>query len=179
MTRRTRPWGAAVVVLLLTGSCADVEARVLPGCEDVERLAIIAQSVPDASYVPCLATLPAGWTFEGLAVSDTGTEIHLESDRSDRGVRIELRDRCDASAATPIAPRDEGVRTYQAVDSIDPRVAGRVLDVFPGGCVVTTYDFERGRHVPLVAELGQVVGLRSRIELRQEVQQRLGVTLDP
>jgi len=179
VTRSARaPWAAALL-LLLAGSCADVEERLLPDCTDVARLAIVAQSVPDAAYVPCVAGLPAGWTFEGIEVSDAGAELRLESDRNDRGVRVELRDRCDATDATPIAPRDEGVRTYQVIAAISPRVVGRVLDVFPGGCVITSYDFVRGRHVALVAELGQVVGLRTRLELSQELRSRLGITLDP
>ncbi|HSJ44833.1 MAG TPA: hypothetical protein VK923_09150 [Euzebyales bacterium] len=36
-------------------------------------------SVPDAAYVPCIADLPAGWSFTRLDVSDEGTTIDLES----------------------------------------------------------------------------------------------------
>ena len=90
--RRIGQVGLLVALAVVGGSCADIEERVLPDCADVERLAIVAQSVPGASYVPCIASLPAGWTFEGLEVSDDGTVVHLESDRSDRGVRVELRE---------------------------------------------------------------------------------------
>jgi hypothetical protein len=183
VTRRRRPpVTVAVLVLVLAAaltSCADPTEVARPDCDDAGRLAVIAQSVPEAAYVPCVATLPAGWSFAGLDVTDAGTTIHLESDRSDRGVRIQLRDGCDTDAATPIAPRDQGVRTHHLVESVDPRFSGRFLDAFPGGCVVSSYDFERGRHVPLVAELQEAVGLRSRLELRQELRSRFGITLDP
>jgi hypothetical protein len=65
------------------------------------------------------------------------------------------------------------------VDSIDPRYAGQLLDVFPGGCVTVDYDFERGRHVALVTELQAVVGLFTRLELRQALAADLDVRLDP
>lgn len=167
-----------VAAALLTTSCGDVSEQVLPSCDDPSRLAILAQSVPEAAYVPCVATLPPGWSFAGLHVTDDGARIDLESDRSERPVRIRLRDRCGVAGATPIAPRDEGVRTLHAVTSITPRVAGRLLDVFPGGCIVTEYDFDRGAHVPLFAELQQAVGLRSRLEVRQEVEDRFDIRLD-
>lgn len=64
-------------------------------------------------------------------------------------------------------------------DSIDPRYAGQLLDVFPGGCVTVDYDFERGRHVALVTELQSAVGLFTRLELRQALAADLDVRLDP
>ena len=151
----------------------------MPRCEPNARLAILAQSVPSAAYVPCVRALPAGWSFEGLDVADGGASLTLASDRADREVHVELAPTCDVAEATPIAPSDEGVRTYHLVESIDPRYAGRLFDVFPGGCVISTYDFERGPHVALVTELQQAVGLFSRRELRQGIDADLGVRLDP
>lgn len=177
MTSAPRRLATTAVALLLLGSCAASE-EVAPRCDATRRLAILAQSVPGASYVPCLDVLPAGWTFEGLDVGDDGATIHLESDRAEEPVAIELRRRCDATGATPIPPRDAGVRTYHAVRSLDPRVTGTFTDVFPGGCVQSTYDFDRGAHISLVAELQQVLRLRSRIELRQELRDQVGISLD-
>jgi len=173
----------AVLVVLLgittVGGCTSAPGQAMPGCEPGPRLGILAQSVPDAAYVPCIAELPTGWTFEGLDVDDTGATISLVSDRADRGVEIDLVASCDVALATPIAPSDEGVRTYHLVESIDPRFAGRLLDVFPGGCVVSSYDFERGPHVALVTELQEAVSLFSRRELRQDLEADLGISLDP
>lgn len=143
------------------------------------RLAILAQSVPEAAYVPCISELPPGWTFEGLQVDDDDATFSLESDRADREVRVGLASSCDIAEATPITPSDEGVRTYHRVDSIDPRYAGQLLDVFPGGCVTVDYDFERGGHVALITELQAAVALFPRLELRQALSADLGVRLDP
>jgi hypothetical protein len=168
----------AVLALLLAG-CAEDGSSLMPRCRADQRLALVAQSVPGASYVPCVAELPAGWSFADLDVDDDGSTITLESDRADRGVDVSLKPACDLGRATPIAPSDEGVRTYQRVDAISPRYVGRVIDVFPGGCVEASYDFERGPHVALVTELQQAMGLYSRRQLRQELKADLGITLDP
>lgn len=174
-----RATAGLVAATLILGGCAAGTGGAAPRCEPGMRLATLAQSVPEAAYVPCVEELPAGWTFEGLHVDDDGATMTLESDRADREVRVELAESCDTAEATPITPSDEGVRTYHRVDSIDPRYAGQLLDVFPGGCVAIDYDFERGRHVALVTELQAAVGLFTRLELRQALATDLDVRLDP
>jgi hypothetical protein len=169
---------AALVIAATQTGCAD-GGETIPECRADSRLAIIAQSVPDAAYVPCIRELPTGWSYAGIDVADDGTTISLESDRADRRIDVTLTDSCDVGSATPIAPTDEGTRTYQLVESIDPRYAGSFIDVFPGGCIVATYDFERGAHVALVTDLQRAVDLFSRRQLRQELQADLGVSLDP
>lgn len=180
MTRRTRLLEAALAVVL-GGACTAVVVPIgpPPRCEPSPRLAIIAQSVETAAYLPCIADLPPGWSFTRLDVSDAGTRISLASDRADQAVEVELVPSCNVRGATPIEPSDEGVRTYNRVETIDPRFSGKTLDVFPGGCVVTSYSFERGPHVALIAELTDAVGLFSRRELRQGLEVELGVKLDP
>lgn len=177
--RFARLLGVAAVAIGLLSACAEDGSSFMPRCSAHQRLAVVAQSVPDASYVPCVAELPAGWTFEDLDVDDEGATITLESDRADRVVDVTLSPSCSLGDATPIAPSDEGVRTYQRVDAISPRYAGRVIDVFPGGCVTAVFDFERGPHVALVTEMQEAVGLYSRRQLRQELNAELGITLDP
>lgn len=178
MTPR-RTGAVSVSAALLLGGCALATGGAAPRCEPGMRLATLAQSVPDAAYVPCVSDLPPGWTFEGLQVDDDGATITLESDRADREVRVALAATCDVADATPITPSDEGVRTYHRVDSIDPRYAGQLLDVSPGGCVTVDYDFERGRHVALVTELQAAVSLFARLELRPVLDAQLDVRLDP
>jgi hypothetical protein len=138
----------------------------------------MAQSVPTAAYVPCVDELPTGWSVRDVDVDDNGTTITLDSDRADRAVEITLAASCEIDSATPIAPSDEGTRTYQLLESISPRYTGRFIDVFPGGCVTSTYDFERGPHVTLITELQQALRLYSRRELGQGLKARFDITLD-
>ena len=174
-----RSAAAALVVAVLVLPACGAAARTIPRCEPSQRLAIVAQSVPGAAYVPCIDELPPGWSFESFEVDDDGTTFSLRSDRSDAPVDVALSPRCDIGSASPVAARDEGVRTYQAADSISPHYAGRFYDVFPRGCVTYEFDFERGPHVALVDDLLRAVQLYPRRQLRQELEDELGLTLDP
>lgn len=166
----------ATFAFVLPG-CARMEAAA-PGCEgDSRRLALVAQSVPTAAYLPCVATLPAGWSTARLHVTSGQTRFSLESDRS-RPVEVELVESCDISGATPTTPRGDGVRTYRRLDSITPRYQGTLLDVFAGGCVSYRFDFQRGPHIVLSEEFQAAAGLRSRRDLAFELRRTVGVDLD-
>lgn len=170
--------GAALAAGFVLAGCAD-GVDTMPGCEAGSRLATVAQSVPGAAYVPCVSELPTGWSFTGAHIDQDGTTISLESDRADRAVEISLTPSCDIGSATPIAPSADGTRTYQLISSIDPRYSGSFIDVFPGGCIISNYDFERSAHISLVTDLQRAVDLYSRRQLSQELLTEFGITLDP
>jgi hypothetical protein len=176
-----RRWCAtlASALVLTAPACAVTATGGMPRCEPSQRLGIVAQSVPGAAYLPCIAELPPGWSFESFDVDDDGTRLSLRSDRADRPVDVELAASCDVRSATPVAPRDEGVRTYQLSASVSPRYAGRFYDVFADGCVTYEFDFARGPHITLIDELQRAVQLYPRRLLRQELRDRLSITLDP
>jgi hypothetical protein len=148
-------------------------------CEPTERLALVAQSVPSASYLPCVASLPEGWRVTASRVERGATRLSLLSDRAQgRAVHVELLRACDVSGATATSARAEGARTYLRLSSISPRYAGVLTDVFPGGCVRYRFDFERGPHIVLFDQLETAIGLYSRNQLRLELRRRLGIELD-
>jgi hypothetical protein len=166
-------------VVALTG-CGDAHRSALPDCSGDVRLALVAQAVPAASYVPCLATPTAGWRVAAFEVRSGQATFRLLSDRAQgRAVVVALRSTCAAGRATPETSPAAGVRRFLDLRSIRPRYAGTRFDVFPGGCVSYAFDFERGPHIALMADLGVLVGLESRRELRGEVRRRLGGELAP
>lgn len=170
---------AAVCVVGALGACVPA-AGAVPDCEADQRLALVAQSVPGAAYVPCIRDLPQGWSATGFDPARGATSFRLVAERGDaRPVRVELRPRCDVAGAVATTPRGEGVRTYLHLRSISPRYAGTLSDVFPGGCTTYRFDFARGDHIPLMEELQSAVGLFSRRELRLGLERDLGVELDP
>lgn len=178
-TRRIVGVCVAVTVGGVT-SCSVTEPTEVPRCGSIERVALIAQSVPSTSYVPCIKTLQPGWSSTGLNVHSGHTRFTLASDRSpDHPVRVQLSAACTIGVATPIPPRTLGGRTYLQLSSIDPRYAGTMSDIFPGGCVTYQFDFERRLHIELMAQLSSTVGFIPRQQLRLDLQHRLGVRLDP
>lgn len=171
--------GLGVVLPLATGCTqSGTLLATAPACSSIERLGLLAESVPSSSYVPCVVALPTGWTSSGLDVRNGSTHFELLSDRAQgRAVRVDFERRCDESAGAPIPPRTIGGRTYLAVRAVDPRYSGTMYDVFPGGCVSYRFDFARGPHIALMAELQSAIGYRARTEVRLELRRRLGVEL--
>jgi hypothetical protein len=178
------PFGALVAVVTfgavatLTG-CAS-SSDTVPGCGDPLRLAIVAQSVPSASYLPCIRDLQPGWTASGFDPSQDGTSFLLNSDRSPgQPVTVHLTTACQTSGASPSPARAPGVLTYTRLDSIRPRFSGRIYDVFPGGCVTYMFDFSHGSQIALMEQFKAAVGLYPRQQLRLVMKQELGVELNP
>jgi hypothetical protein len=170
----------AAALLSLSSAGCGASALTMPGCGSLERVGLIAQSVPSASYIPCLVDLPTGWQSSDFKVEAGRTRVKLSSDRAPgHPVKIDFRSSCAAGSATPFTPRTAGGRSYLQLRSIDPRYAGTMFDVFPGGCVTYQFDFARGRHIALMAELEQAVGFLTRRQLALDLRRRLGVELQP
>jgi hypothetical protein len=177
LRRRVALLACAVAASCLTACGASVDAA--PACTSIERLGLVAQSVPSSSYLPCITQYPAGWRSTSFDPRSGRTRFQLHSDRAKRSVLVELRPNCDISKATPIVARTAGGRTYLAVSTIDPRYSGTMYDVFPGGCVSYRFDFARGVHIELMAQLQSTTGFVTRQQLRLDLKRRLGVRLDP
>jgi hypothetical protein len=173
--------GALAAVILTFGvSGCGATNQAAPTCQSINGLALVAQSVPSAAYIPCLQPLPAGWTAGRFDAASGHTHFSLTSDRAGgRPVRVELRSACDVTGATPTTPRDIGVRTYTRLTSLSPRYAGTLFDVFAGGCVTYQFDFQRGPHIALMEEFEASVAFYPRQQLTLDLHRRLGVTLSP
>jgi hypothetical protein len=160
---------------LAAGRLPDVAFLPQPGL-----LAIIAQSVPSASYLPCVRALPPGWSTSGFDASQRGTSFLLNSDRSPgRPVVVRLAAACAPGGASPSRSRAQGVVTYTRLTSIAPRFAGSLYDVFPGGCVSYAFGFALGSQIALMEQFEQAVGLYPRQQLRLVLKHELGVELGP
>jgi hypothetical protein len=178
------PFGVLLAAVMLAAGagltgCAS-SSDTVPGCGDPLRLAIVAQSVPSASYLPCIRDLPPGWTTAGFDPTQDGTSFLLNSDRSPgQPVTVQLTIACKISGASPSPARAPGALTYTRLDSIRPRFAGRLYDVFPGGCVTYTFNFSHGSQIALMEQFKAAVGLYPRQQLRLVLKQELGVELNP
>ena len=180
---RSRLAAALAVVMCaaaaaLTG-CGSLGGTV-PRCADPLKLAIVAQSVSGASYVPCISELPEGWSTSGFNPANGGTSFTLDSDRSPgRPVTVRLSATCATVGASPSPPRAPGVLSYTRLTSISPRFAGTLYDVFPGGCVSYQFDFTLGEHIALMEQFQSAVGLYPVQQLRLVLKQKLGVEISP
>ena len=174
--------GAAALVAAL-GGCA--RSQPPPECEPSRRLALVAQAVPTASFVPCVVEedeRPAGWTFGTLDVEASVARFWLNSDRGgQRAVQVELTERCDISGAS-LSTTDESdpVQRHTRASSLSVRLSGTIYDVFEGGCVSYEFDFARDRGGnELFQAFQSMVSLFPRAELREDIRDDLGLELDP
>lgn len=182
MTAPRRSVGLALAVAaaaVLTSSCTTV-AGSAPDCDPGQRLAVVAQSVPGASYVPCVRELSEDWSSRSFRAGRGGTRFTLVPNRpGSRPVRVEFEQACDVTGAVATTPRAEGVRTSIRLEAISPRYTGTLTDVFAGGCVTYRFDFARGPHIALMEQLTSTVDLFPRRELGVEIHDQYGIDLDP
>ena len=140
------PLGALLATVMLAAAatltgCATFSDTV-PSCGDPLRLAIIAQSVPGASYLPCILGLPQGWSTSGFDPSQDGTSFLLNSDRSPgQPVMVRLTAACNDQRGQPL-PLTGSRRAHLHPARLDLAPVRRPLyDVFPGGCISYGFDF--------------------------------------
>ena len=185
MRRRAR--AVAVAALVLAGAgCSNGGSVTLvdatPECHPGRRLAILAQAVPTAAYVPCIADEDSPWRFTSLTVKKGRARLSLVYiDPSGRSARVELARRCDTGGASEQPPEagQTDVEHYRRASTLSPRLAGVDYDVFEGGCVTTEFDLPRNADASeRLLDLDTTVGLYPRSRLSAELEREFDLDLD-
>jgi hypothetical protein len=188
--RGWRPWRGAVraaafaggVAALISG-CGSVEINSnigLPACPTTSggvsaSLVLMAQSVPSATWLPCIRSLPVGWTFSDVHARDGTANFVLDSDREGAAaVRILLDKSCTVSGATEIPSDQPGVRRFERVTRISSGYSGDRYYLSDGGCI--TYRFKLSGHerAEPVTAVTQALGFVSRDRVRRYIEQHFG-----
>jgi tRNA A-37 threonylcarbamoyl transferase component Bud32/membrane-associated phospholipid phosphatase len=151
-------------------------------CTDLEPQWLLAQSVPSASLVPCLGSLPVGWMVGTVTVNDGRSVLSLDHDRAGRNVlAIRLTATCDIRGATPVNSDQPQVRSYQRTQSLTPTLSVTRLDRFPGGCVTAQAAVPAANQAEVTSQLATILHYTTRQALQQALDQRSGgrLRLDP
>ena len=92
---------------------------------------LIAQSVPSASWLPCINPLPVGFRYERLEATNHGTHLWLKSggEGSDE-VEVSLSQACDLRGTQETRSAPTGMRRYQRVDDLGSVYRGKWFYVF-------------------------------------------------
>src|SRR6266487_2447383 len=169
----------ALVGVTIAGSLNNQIATKTPlqidnlGCTHLEPLWLEAQSVPSATLVPCLRSLPVGWTLANVAVNDGRSVITLDNDRAGAAVMVvRLTAGCDLRGATQILSAQPGLVRYVLVERTVPQFSATHFDVFAGGCITTRLTVPAERRAELITESAQLLGFTTRQALQQALQQR-------
>ena len=193
MTARiTGPALVLVAGLTLSGCSSDTTATTeQPTCaaaEDREAsnaVILMAQSVPTATWVPCLRSAPPlGWNFHHLDARDTVSVFSMDSDRDGQeAIKVRFEKSCDTAGATEIASDREGMDRLERVTQTTPTFKGERYYTFEGGCI--TFEFtlagdsdSRGEALALAT---QAVGAVTRDDLSDQVHDESNgrLSLDP
>jgi hypothetical protein len=156
-------WGTALAVAsasMLVG-CALDEVTPVPQCEGGASLVIVAQSVPNASFVPCIEDRGAGWRAVHVQIDEDGTQLKfsLGPDRRVSG-SVSFTDVCAVASDRPRDIERDGI------ESGDVGVFGRWYR-FGGGCVVVQIADGVGREA--AAAFVDSVVLVDRAELAADI----------
>jgi tRNA A-37 threonylcarbamoyl transferase component Bud32 len=180
--------GLALAVVAVVGVAAaqavamftpahDLPVSVPPDCGTGRMMVLMAQSVPSATQVPCVASLPAGWELGGAHVERREARFWLDSDLGgDRAVTATLvpRGECDVADATPVASDEVGTERYERPDRLHPDLRSTRFYLFPGGCVTYEFAFDAGADPTLVFSAEQALAFQPRSELVAHVHERTG-----
>jgi tRNA A-37 threonylcarbamoyl transferase component Bud32/membrane-associated phospholipid phosphatase len=145
-------------------------------CDRPEPLWLAAQSVPSASQVPCLRSLPVGWRFAGANVRAGWSAFTLDN-RRDSALVVRFTAACDTGGATRRPADDAGSQRYERTDA----TTVTWYTVFPGGCVAARLSSPAHADAALLDEASSAIGFTSRRALQQTLHERSNgrLHLDP
>jgi hypothetical protein len=180
----------AALALVLAGCVAPASTRLgqAPACEigddgmAADAVVLMAQSVPTASRVPCVAGLPLGWHFAGMDARNGEAAFWLDSDRDgDRAIEVRLTGTCDTDRATEIPSDRDGMRRYELVKEVTPRYQGSRFYLFEGGCLTLAFALSGENRGEPLALAAQAIDVLRRAELADQVMEESGgrLQLDP
>jgi tRNA A-37 threonylcarbamoyl transferase component Bud32/membrane-associated phospholipid phosphatase len=152
-------------------------------CTHLEPLWLQAQSVPSASLVPCVRSLPVGWMVAGVTVNDGRSVITLNHDRAgDAALVMRLTAACAPGGAVEGPSANAEVRHSQRIESgAGGEFTAAWFDQFPGGCVTSRLHLTTDPNGEFAAQAPQVLGFTTRAALQEALSQRSDgrLQLDP
>jgi len=158
------------ISVLLSG-CTRLQDASVPYCPPSDKndavLILMAQAVPTAAYIPCVADFPAGWSFGGELIRNDRPEFWLNSDRAGvKAVTVLLTRDCVVSGAMEVPPEagEPLMRRYEEPTVLQPAFSGNRYYVFPGGCVTYHFSFRPGATFAQAIEAGEALSFVSRAE---------------
>jgi serine/threonine protein kinase len=174
--------GVAVVtvVMLSVVQPGETDVTATPTCGTSDVMVLMAQSVPDAVSVPCIASLPAGWELGGVQVHDDEGRFWLDSDRGgSHAVDVRLRppEDCVVDGATAVPTDEVGTRRFEAPDRLPPDLHSTRYYLFEGGCVTYEFAFGGDTTAALMFEADNALAFQPRALLVAEVRDRTGLRL--
>jgi tRNA A-37 threonylcarbamoyl transferase component Bud32/membrane-associated phospholipid phosphatase len=171
---------AAVNAVGMFTPAHDLPVSAPPDCGTGRLMLLMAQAVPTATQVPCVASLPAGWELGGAHVERHDATFSLDSDiGGDDAVTATLLppDECDVTGAVPVPSDEVGTERFERPDRLHPELRSTRYYLFPGGCVTYEFAFDEGAGPALMFNAEQALAFQSRSALVDRVRDATGLAL--
>jgi tRNA A-37 threonylcarbamoyl transferase component Bud32/membrane-associated phospholipid phosphatase len=152
---------------------------------ELEPLWLQAQAVPTAELVPCVTSLPVGWSFRLLTVNNGRSTITVDHDRAgSKAIDLRFAESCDIAGATEAVADVPGARRYERGPGDATNTILTWYEVFPGGCATVRLSSDNAAPEvvdDVTAQASQVVGFVTRAHLARALDERSDgrLQLDP
>ena len=148
-----------------------------PACGTNDVMILMAQAVPTATAVPCVASLPAGWEATAVAIVRDRGRFRLESEGNRVEVLLRPAEACTVEGAAEVPSDELDMRRFELPTQLPPDARAKRTYLSSGACV--TYDFDLGEaaDASLVVELDSALAFQPRSQLVAEVERRSGLSL--
>ena len=126
---------------------AELQVTGTPTCGTSNLMVLMAQSVPEATSVPCVASVPAGWDVSSIHVKRERSTFTLDSDQAGTHavvVTLVPADECSVDGASEVPSDEPDMRQFERPERVQPSLKSTRYYLFPGGCVTYQYDFDAG-----------------------------------
>jgi tRNA A-37 threonylcarbamoyl transferase component Bud32/membrane-associated phospholipid phosphatase len=170
--------GAQAVFGLFTPS--EFRVRGTPDCGTGNVMVLMAQSVPSATSVPCVAALPAGWHVGALDVRNDRSRFWLNSDLGGRHaveVRLLPPAECRPNGATEVPSDQVGMRRLERPEQLPPKLRSTRYYLFEGGCVTYRFAFDGDASASLIFDADTALSFQAREALVETVRDDVDLTL--
>ena len=156
-------------------------------CDQPEPLWLQAQSVPSASLVPCVSSLPAGWRVVDASEGPSPSAVRNGWSRFTLAkyligfLDVRLSATCDLTGATQRPSGQPGAQRYERTGQGSSGPAATWHTVFAGGCVTAQLDGIGAADPAFATEASSIVDFTTRHALQQALERRSGgrLQLDP
>ena len=158
----------------------DIPISGSPDCGTGRQVVLIAQAVPSATQVPCLAALPAGWALGEVDIERYEASFSLDSDQAgDRAVEATLQPATAASSTGP-CPRPAtrwAPSAWSGPTSWRPACGRRASTCSPAAASPTGSTSPTTPAPGLIFDVEQALGFVPRGVLADHVRDQTGLTL--
>jgi hypothetical protein len=161
---------AALVVVLASPACSSTDADAPPCGRPGNQWILAAQTVPSATFLPCVDELPTGWVVSAARFERGSYTAWFDSDRAGpRALELTLAPSCETSGAVQVPAVDvpPGVRVLEKPISLSPRFEADRYLTFDGGCITQRYRFASDAPATLALEVQQSLDVVARGVIRR------------